>query len=192
MLETRLSGISDLPFGAFLLLMQPIHLAIGIVEGLVTAALVAFVWQARPEILALAAETEAEGARSLKPVLIALVVAALVTGGMLSWFASAHPDGLEWALFRTTGKEELAAPGGGAHESLARLQERTAFLPDYGFKESREGEAAAEEPAQGAEAWPAVSAGTSVSGLVGGAMVLLLAGATGLVLRGFRRRPEPE
>lgn len=37
-LETLFSGKTELPFGAFLLLMQPIHLAIGIVEGLVTAA----------------------------------------------------------------------------------------------------------------------------------------------------------
>ena len=31
--------------------MQPIHLAIGVVEGLATAAVVSFVWQARPRIL---------------------------------------------------------------------------------------------------------------------------------------------
>ena len=53
-LETWFSGISALPFPTFLLLMQPIHLAIGIVEGLVTATVVAFVWKARPEILEMA------------------------------------------------------------------------------------------------------------------------------------------
>ncbi len=53
-LETFFSGISELPLGGFLLLMQPIHLAIGVVEGLVTAAVVTFVWKARPEILATA------------------------------------------------------------------------------------------------------------------------------------------
>ena len=40
--------------------MQPIHLGIGIVEGLVTAAVVAFVWQARPEIL--------QSARDARPI----------------------------------------------------------------------------------------------------------------------------
>ncbi|MEJ2040022.1 MAG: energy-coupling factor ABC transporter permease, partial [Desulfosarcinaceae bacterium] len=50
-LETVFSGISELPFGTFVLLMQPIHLAIGIVEGLVTAAVVGFVWKARPELV---------------------------------------------------------------------------------------------------------------------------------------------
>lgn len=37
-LETTLSGITALPLGAFAVLMQPIHLAIGLVEGLITAA----------------------------------------------------------------------------------------------------------------------------------------------------------
>jgi len=37
-LETTLSGITDLPFGAFCAIMQPIHLAIGLIEGLITAA----------------------------------------------------------------------------------------------------------------------------------------------------------
>ncbi len=49
--QTLLSGITELPFFTFLALMQPIHLAIGVVEGLVTAMLVVFIWKARPEIL---------------------------------------------------------------------------------------------------------------------------------------------
>ena len=53
-LETLFSGVSELPFATFLFLMQPIHLAIGIVEGLVTAAVVTFIWKARPEILNMA------------------------------------------------------------------------------------------------------------------------------------------
>ena len=49
--ETRLSGLADLPFSAFLLAMQPIHFAIGIVEGLITAAVVTSAALARPGIL---------------------------------------------------------------------------------------------------------------------------------------------
>jgi cobalt/nickel transport system permease protein len=199
-LETLMSGISELPFGAFLLLMQPIHLAIGIVEGAVTAVLVAFVWKARPELV----EVPAARPGPLRPVLVTLGALALVIGGALSCFASVHPDGLEWAMARTSGREEMEAPAGGLHESLAGVQKRTAFLPDYGFGESESdtdtGTAAAEpgpEPqaamgegeANENETWPAVSAGTSVSGLVGGTMVLLLAGLIGMSLR-FFRRPE--
>lgn len=48
MLETTLSGITDLPFGAFCAIMQPIHLAIGLIEGLITAAVLLFLYEARP------------------------------------------------------------------------------------------------------------------------------------------------
>ena len=37
-IETLLSGITELPFAVFIGMMQPIHLAIGLVEGLITAA----------------------------------------------------------------------------------------------------------------------------------------------------------
>ena len=37
-LETLASGITELPFQTFVAVMQPIHLAIGLVEGLITAA----------------------------------------------------------------------------------------------------------------------------------------------------------
>ncbi|MDH4026724.1 MAG: energy-coupling factor ABC transporter permease, partial [Desulfuromonadales bacterium] len=47
-LQTVLSGVAALPFDTFLLLMQPIHLGIGVVEGVVTALVVSFIYQARP------------------------------------------------------------------------------------------------------------------------------------------------
>ncbi|MEO0108324.1 MAG: energy-coupling factor ABC transporter permease [candidate division WOR-3 bacterium] len=191
-LETLLSGITELPFGKFVLLMQPIHLAIGIVEGIVTAALVAFVWRARPEVLGFTAGT---GVRlGVKPVLVTLGIAAVVVGGLLSRFASSHPDGLEWSIFRAAGTEELEARSA-VHQSLAEVQKRTAFLPDYGFAEPEaepeSGMTQTDSPAKAEEKskpWPAVSAGTSVAGLVGSALVLGLAGLVGLAVNVGRRR----
>ena len=49
--ETLASGITALPFGAFLLAMQPIHFAIGAVEGCITAAVLAFLYEAHPSLL---------------------------------------------------------------------------------------------------------------------------------------------
>ena len=192
-LETLLSGISELPFGTFVLLMQPIHIAIGAVEGLVTAAVVTFVWKARPEIVEMAAVSESPAPLPLKNVLAGLLVAAVISGGMLSWFASANPDGLEWSMSRTSGKEELAAPRHGLHSFLATLQEKIAFLPNYGFKSSEKKDPAksGEERTQGeaarGEPWPAVSAGTSVSGLIGGVVTMVIAGLIGFGLRRYRR-----
>ncbi len=177
-LETVASGISELPFGTFVMMMQPVHLGIGIVEGLVTAAVISFVWKARPEVLERASDQRPIGEVPLKKVLVGLGVAALVTGGFLSWFASANPDGLEWSMFKVSGKEELEATGS-VHESLARVQEKTAFLPDYGFKKP-EHEGVAEE---GEAAWPAPNAGTTTSGIVGGVLTLLVALGLGWALR---------
>ena len=178
-LETLFSGISELPFSTFILLMLPIHLAIGVVEGLVTAAVVTFVWKARPEILEMAPPAGARGraapsSRSSSdwwrwP---------CSPADVLSWFASTHPDGLEWSIQGVTGKEEVEAPKAGAHGVLAGLQEKLAFLPDYDFKKP-----AGEPEAKKAESWPEVNPGRSLAGVLGAAITLLLVGAIGFGLK---------
>jgi cobalt/nickel transport system permease protein len=179
-IETVLSGISELPFSAFVLLMQPIHLAIGIVEGLVTAAVVMFVWNARPEILNAAVRSKPIGQISISRVIIIILAATVIIGGALSWFASSNPDGLEWAMLKTSGKEELGSKTG-VHETLSDIQKKTAILPDYGFKQD---EAQTQEQKTPSEPdWPAVDPGTSVSGIVGGGLTLLVIVLSGLLLR---------
>ncbi len=173
-LQTSLSGVSELPFSSFIVLMQPIHLAIGVVEGLVTAGVVSFIWKARPEILEKAASGQGLGSLPVKPVLAGLLAATLVTGGFLSWYASEHPDGLEWSMFKVSGQEELEGQGGSLHDSLGTLQEKTSLLPDYGFRAGESG--AGEEAAD-----PRL--GTSVAGLVGGGLVLLMGLGLGFLLK---------
>jgi cobalt/nickel transport system permease protein len=184
-LETLLSGKSELPFAAFLLMMLPIHLVIGIVEGFVTAGVVNFVRAVRPEILGGSASSPpAASGTSLRNVLAGFVVLAVVAGGALSWFASTHPDALEWSIERITGKGELAGQDNGVPAALKSVQEKTAFLPGYGFKPPANGPGSRED----APSWPAVDAGTSISGLIGGVLVLVAALAIGWVLRAFRRK----
>jgi len=179
-LETTASGISDLPFGTFVFLMQPIHLAIGVVEGLATSAVVAFVARARPEALA---PLSGAATKSLRPVLTGLLIAAVLLGAVVSWFASSQLDGLEWSIKKTTGHEEIQGSDDGIHAGLAKLQEKTAFLPDYGFKKSG-------EPAEETESWPAVNTGTSVSGIIGGLITLAVAGLIGYTLKARRTAPK--
>lgn len=176
--QTVLSGISELPFTSFLALMLPIHLAIGVVEGLITAAVVTFVWRAQPDILNRAAVGRTQPGASMRKVLLGLGAAAAVIAAVVSWFASSHPDGLEWSIAGVTGTEELEPPEGGVHGVMARLQEKTSLLPDYGFRSAGEGEEGEAEAS-----WPAVDPGTSVSGVVGGVLTLLVAGAAGWLLR---------
>ena len=184
-LQTLLSGKTALPFTTFLLMMQPTHLAIGIVEGFVTAGVINYVRAARPEILDSSGSTTPLAAKiSLRNVLMGFLVLATVTGGALSWFASVYPDALEESIGKITGKGELPRQDHGIPAVLKSVQEKTAFLPGYGFKPpANEPKAKKEEPS-----WPAVDAGTSLSGLIGGVLVLGLALGIGWLIRAFRGR----
>ena len=178
-LETSASGITELPFGTFVAIMQPIHLAIGLVEGLITSAVLIFVYEARAELLEDVGTAENEGKFSLKKTLAVLAVAAAVIGGGLSLFASSNPDGLEWSLFGNTEagysqnmglSEDSYGLSGRASERAEAVQEKTAFLPDYSFAGSDS------------------AVGTSVSGLVGSVVVAVFAVAVCLTGRFFRRK----
>ena len=165
-------------------MMQPIHLAIGIVEGFVTAGVINYVRAARPEILDSSASSAPFAAGiSLRNVLIGFVALAIVTGGALSWFASTHPDGLEGSIAKVTGKEELPEQEHGIPAALKRVREKTALLPGYGFKPPANESKSKEE----APSWPNVDAGTSVSGLSGGVLVLAMALGIGWAIRAVRR-----
>lgn len=179
-LETSASGITELPFSAFAGIMQPIHLAIGLIEGLITTAVLLFVYDARPELLMESGEAQSEGKRrcSFRKTLVILAVLTAVTGGCLSLFASENPDGLEWSMFGNSEAgysdnmgldEESYGISGKAADAAGTIQEKTAFLPDYAFRGNDS------------------MAGTSVSGLVGSAIV---AGVAVLIcmIGGFFRR----
>lgn len=167
-LQTLASGITELPFSVFVGVMQPIHLAIGLVEGLVTAAVLLFVYEARPEMLWAGEAVKKEGRFSFRKTLVILTAAAALIAGVVSLFASALPDGLEWSMERVAGTADLAASGG-AYETAESIQDATALLPDYGFSFSDS------------------AAGTSVSGLVGGALVIGLCIALCYALKFFRK-----
>lgn len=94
-------------------------------------------------------------------VILAVVVA--VVGGGLSLIASGNPDGLEWALFGNEDAgynanmsldEDNFGVSSSAADKAEQIQEKTAFLPDYAFASDGDN-----------------PAGTTVSGIVGSAMV---------------------
>lgn len=183
-METLFSGKSELPFGSFVLMMQPIHLAIGIAEGFVTAGVINYVFSTRPEIIeSIAASRSQDSGRSLKKLLITFIVFTALMGSTLSWFASTNPDGLEWSIKKITGKDGLPEQQGIA-AILKGFQQRTAFLPDYGFKPA--GNESKKE--EGTPSWPGIEAGTSVAGILGVAIVLGTIMLIGLGIRAVRRR----
>jgi cobalt/nickel transport system permease protein len=179
-LQTVASGISALPLPSFALVMLPVHLVIGSVEGLATAAVVAFVVRARPEVLADAPVLPGRGTMPWRTLLAAFLAAALVTGGILSWFASTQPDGLEWSIARVTGSAALDEPAHAVHLLLAAIQERLAVLPEYAFHVGAGSHDASIQA--GADA----RLGASFAGVVGGLLTLALCVLIGIALH---RRP---
>lgn len=193
-LQTAASGVSALPAGKFLLLMLPIHLAIGVAEGVVTLAVVSFLRKARPELVA---GRGAPAAGSSRPVLAAFFACALVAAGGVSYLASENPDGLEWSISRVSGGASLPLPGHGMTAALRRLQERTSLFPDYRFAPSRNAAAPSTVGAAATAGAPAASeegrGGTGFSGIVGTVVTLLLVvGAVMLLRRGNRGVVTPE
>lgn len=156
-LETLGSGITDLPFFTFISVMQPIHLAIGLVEGLITAAVLCFIYEARPKLLWGVSGThdKKEGRLSFRKTIAILSVLTVLIAGGISLIASEHPDGLEWSIEKITNSTEIEASGG-VYDSLEKAQEVTSVLPDYSFKDSDS------------------ALGTSFSGIVGGLVVTVV------------------
>lgn len=159
-LETELSGITALPTSRFLLLMAPIHLAIGIGEGLGTAAVLCAVRRYRPELLR--PETHGTDKHRNRRLLVSFACGALLLGGLFSWLASSRPDGLEWSIERAAGTPELAVPVNVPHTAATAFQQRTALLPDYD---------------------------TSLAGLVGTGILLLLVFGVARLLRPTHKEP---
>ena len=126
-LETELSGITALPTGEFLMFMMPIHLAIGLCEGIATGAVLAFVMAYKPDIMYNPAHPDGDSAQDrrmskrTKVVLAVLGSVALVFACTFTWIASGDPDGLEWSISKITGAPELA-------EAYVPA---TAVIPDY-------------------------------------------------------------
>ncbi len=171
--ETVLSKITVLPFMTFLMVMQPIHLAIGLIEGLVTAGILVFVFSMRPELLESSNnDTVIKQGTSLKKVLAMFLIGTLLFGGFISLFASANPDGLEWSIAKVTGVTELEAEGF-VHSIAASIQKITAFMPGY------ENQAVSETGSLNE---------TTVAGLIGSGLTFLLAGSLGFFISKSKKK----
>lgn len=185
-LQTLLSGKTELPFGTFLALMLPIQLAIAIGEGVITGGVVNYIRTVRPEVLDVVESSKkfAQGF-SMKKVFIGIGVLAIVTGGIMSWFASTHPDGLEWSIKKIYGGTELPETEKGIAAKLKSIQEKTLVLPDYDFPSGDKN-----KYDKAGESWPSMKVGTSVSGLLGSMMVLGLVFILGFSIKAIKNKSQ--
>ncbi len=109
--ESALSGSTSANIGLFAGLMQSIHLAIGVIEGVVTAG-----------IVYAAQKTNISKNFSYVTGLISLVLA-----GGISQFASSKPDGLEWSLLNMS-ESFVAQTNGHIYAISESIQAKTAIL----------------------------------------------------------------
>lgn len=156
-LETTLSGISALPLGRMLLFMLPIHLIIGICEGVATAFVILFTRSRDPELF-MHDQEQPSRYRTIE----AFAVVALVIAASFTLLASSAPDGLEWSVERTL-QGELTSPSTPLHSSAEQIVEQTALIPDYN---------------------------TALAGVIGCAVLILLAWIFSLVIKQNRDEPK--
>lgn len=172
--QTVASGVSVLPFGAFAAVMLPIHAAIAVGEGVITAGVLLLIARSRPDVL----HAMPRAGAKVRGVVVSMLIAALTVAFALSVFASSDPDGLEWSIARVTGSEEVArSVAGGIHEAASRVQERVALFPDYELRPS------ASDRTGGVGVVPA----TSIAGVVGVLITLVVSAGIAGALTLLRR-----
>lgn len=161
-IQTTLSDISAISSQLFLLLMQPIHLVIGLGEGVITLFILSFLAKTQPQLLQQLAPP-AEKSQRKHPIML-LTLITLFVGGLFSSFASENPDGLEWSIAQaknSTAQLTTAQPSRW-HQQLATLQQQTTLLADYQFSDTENRHDTV------------IDAGNATAGLVGGAVCTLV------------------
>lgn len=165
-LETLASGITELPFAAFAGLMQPIHLVIGLVEGVLTGLVLIFVYEARPELLHAA---DRKNKLSFGKIAAVFAVLAVIFAGGVSLLASSNPDGLEWSIGKAAGTEELEAEGG-VYDKAGNIVDNTAIFSDYTVGGTKK------------------PGGTAAAGIVGAVLVAGVCAGVCILLNIFRKK----
>lgn len=122
-LQTLLSGNTDIPFKVFSLFMLPIHAAIGIGEGFITAGVYFFIRKTRPELFFNGTQKTGRG-------IAVLALMTLLTAGVICWFSSSNPDGLEWSLSKANVTESTSLTGA-VYKMAASVQNQLSIFSDY-------------------------------------------------------------
>jgi cobalt/nickel transport system permease protein len=180
--ETGLSGVLKIPFVTFLGTMAGVHLFTGLVEGVTTAMVLAYLREVRPQVVA--GGLSGANRMSFRAMCVTLLVASLVLAGGLSLIASSNPDGLEWSYKERPNQPGFApvvANDSSIVASADRLQAEYTPLPDYSVR-AEETSASSDRvaPAGPQAGW------TSFAGVVGAIVTMLIVWAVAKLLHGRR------
>lgn len=175
-IQAALSGVLAVPFSTFLITMLGVHFLVGFVEGLITVAVLGYLQQVKPDIVAnrLPGKVRLSG----KAVLVSLAVFTFIIGAGLSLLASDKPDGLEWSYAERPDQPDFEAFVFNDDSTIAAVDDfhsKYSPLPDYSIRPSEE-ETAGDEAASHA-GW------TSFAGVLGSLITMAVIWVTAWFLR---------
>lgn len=175
--QAALSGVLAVPFSTFLITMLGVHALVGLMEGLITIAVLAYLQQVRPDVVVDVLPGKVRLSRSA--VLATLLIFTVITGAALSLLASSMPDGLEWSYAERPDEPNFSSSVSNEDKTIAavdELQEKYSPMPDYSRRNSKLGEPAGEEM-EAHVGW------TSFAGVVGSAATMVVIWLVAWLLR---------
>ena len=180
--QVKLSSTVMFPIGSFLINMLGVHLAVGVLEALLTVVVLRYLRRVKPDLV----QHSRLGFDHLcgRQAIVGFAIGALLLGGGASLLASDRPDGLEWSYARHAGPARTESPGSAPSETgrvVDDVHSRLVPLPDYGIRNAPLGQANAPGPDPRA-GW------TSFAGVVGSLTLMLLLWAGGQLLKRRRRQ----
>lgn len=174
--QTALSGVLTLPFRTFAWTMLSVHLVIGLMEGIITVAVLTYVRQIRPDILN---QTHQPCHTNRGRWLVGtLAVGTVLLCVVASLYSSDRPDGLEWSYSERPdqpGFESAAQPHVQA-KTVETFQSQYTILPDYAKRPAPIGQINTDNAAASA-GW------TSFAGVVGSLLTMAVVWGIALCLR---------
>ncbi len=153
--------------------MGGVHVIIGIVEAIITVSVLRFLLAVKPDILNGSGNVVTAVKPAFHRVLLIVFLAALALSGYVSYYASSHPDGLEWVLEKLGFNEFNETDG--TDEPAGEEAFPFAGMPDY------------EMPGTALQEFsPRLSRG--LAGVAGSLITIVVLVAVGGAIRRFRRQ----
>jgi cobalt/nickel transport system permease protein len=152
--QAAISGVLLVSAVTFLVTMAGVHLLVGLMEGLITSAVLSYLAAVRPDLIE---GVNGKGLFNRKTAIISLVVVTIITAAGFSLLASGSPDGLEWSYLERPDQPDfkpLIENNDSRLQAADEIHGKIAFMPDYS--------------ARGASQEHPASAGwTSLAGIIG-------------------------
>ena len=136
-IQAALSGVLIVPFSTLLITMLGVHFLVGVVEGLITVAVLGYIQQVRPDIVGKSLAGKIRLSR--KTVLSTLVGFTVITAAGLSLLASGFPDGLEWSYLERPDQHDFKSMISNENSTIAKaddFQTKYSPMPDYSIRTS--------------------------------------------------------